>query len=451
MSYSLDSKGCIFRTNKNEFLQKKISIQKNSCKICNNNIDIIKCTKCSFYFCKQCLKKKFNIFNINQQFICKFCIDNEKKNLSINKFFKVEQNAPRNNTMKKNNNKKQSILFKNEVIEINNMNNISLSEKDEKYFFNEKDDKVILPLKYQLNSKDFKHKNSNEAHKNGNISQENLENKLFKNKKNSYNNLISKSFNYHQNNTKPSPNIFFQNINQNIYSNKKIKSQNIFNISNNNIISFPFQNLNENMPKDISINKVSNLDDIIDKTPNQLENVNFAQNSNSSIKNSNEEDKDYKNNLRHKLKTIFTYLYNYDKNNLHSNFEILEKMELLISLFSELVEQKNNKNDKNNINIDSNINKDNDLKNINFIRLMNETLKNQLKNLKTYIDIEKIFISIIYQNLNQFVKDLEKIGNNDNNIQKSIKEMEKQKNNNNSNDNKIKKIFEIREFLCHDN
>ena len=350
--------------------------------------------------------------------------------------------------MKKNTKKN---LFKNEVIEINNMKNISLSEEDEKYFFNEKD-KANLPLKYQLDSKDFNHKNPNENHKNGNISQENLENKLFKNEKNSHNNLFLKSFNSHQNNTSPSPNVFFQNISQNIYSNSKINSQNIFNISNNNnIISFPFQNLNENMPKDISINKVSNLDDIIDKTPNQLENVNFAQNSNSSIKNSNEEDKDYKNNLRHKLKTIFTYLYNYDKNNLHSNFEILEKMELLISLFSELVEQKNNKNGKNNINIDSNINKDNDLKNINFIRLMNETLKNQLKNLKTYIDIEKIFISIIYQNLNQFLKDLEKIGNNDNNIQKSIKEIERQKNNNNSNDNKIKKIFEIREFLCHDN
>lgn len=119
-------------------------------------------------------------------------------------------------------------------------------------------------------------------------------------------------------------------------------------------------------------------------------------------------------------------------------------MESLISLFSELVIKIIQI-------IDSNINKDNDLKNINFIRLMNETLKNQLKNLKTYIDIEKIFISIIYQNLNQFLKDLEKIGNNDNNIQKSIKEIERQKNNNNSNDNKIKKIFEIREFLCQDN
>lgn len=442
MSYSLGSKCCIFRTNnKNELLQKKISVQKNSCKICNNNIDIIKCTKCSFYFCKQCLKKKFNIFNINQQFICKFCIDNGKKNLSITKFFKVEQNAPGNKTMKKNTKKN---LFKNEVIEINNMKNISLSEEDEKYFFNEKD-KANLPLKYQLDSKDFNNKNPNENHKNGNISQENLENKLFKNEKNSHNNLFLKSFNSHQNNTSPSPNVFFQNISQNIYSNSKINSQNIFNISNNNnIISFPFQNLNENKLKDININKVSNLNDIINKTPNQLKNENFAQNSNSSIKNSNEEDKDYKNNLRYKLKTIFTYLYNYDKNNLHSNFEILEKMESLISLFSELVIKIIQI-------IDSNINKDNDLKNINFIRLMNETLKNQLKNLKTYIDIEKIFISIIYQNLNQFLKDLEKIGNNDNNIQKSIKEIERQKNNNNSNDNKIKKIFEIREFLCQDN
>ena len=155
--------------------------------------------------------------------------------------------------------------------------------------------------------------------------------------------------------------------------------------------------------------------------------------------------------MRYKLKTIFTYLYNYDKNNLHSNLEILEKMESLISLFSELVIKIIQIIQIPNINIDSNINKDNDLKNINFIRLMNETLKNQLKNLKTYIDIEKIFISIIYQNLNQFLKDLEKIGNNDNNIQKSIKEIERQKNNNNSNDNKIKKIFEIREFLCQDN
>ena len=59
---------------------------------------------------------------------------------------------------------------------------------------------------------------------------------------------------------------------------------------------------------------------------------------------------------------------------------------------------------------------------------MNEALKNQLKNLKTCIDIEKIFISIIYQNLNQFVNDLEKAENNDNNIQKSIEKKERQKN-----------------------
>ena len=79
MSYSLDSKGCIFRTNKNEFLQKKISIQKNSCKICNNNIDIIKCTKCSFYFCKQCFKKNLiSLILINNSYV-NFALITEKK------------------------------------------------------------------------------------------------------------------------------------------------------------------------------------------------------------------------------------------------------------------------------------------------------------------------------------------------------------------------------------
>ena len=435
MSYSLCNKSVVFRVNTNEFLRKKISFKKNSCKICNTNIDIIKCTKCSFYFCKQCIQKKFNICNIAQQIICKFCIDNEQKHLDLNKLFKVEQNQERKNFMNKYIKENEKILFKNELNDLNernslnNMNNIPLSENDNNYLFNEKE-KTILPLKYQLYKKDVKYKNPNENYKNEKISTEYFnENKSFKNRKNSYNNLFLKSFDNHQNNINQSPNF----ISQNIYSNRNINSQNIFNISNNNnIISFPFQNLNVNMPKDICINNISNLNDILDKIPNQFKNLNFVENSNLSTNNSKEEDNDSK--LRYMLKEIFSSLYNYENNNLDSNFEILSKMESLTSQFSELVEQKNDDNDTN---IDNNANKNNNLKEkIKYIQLMNDTLKNQLKNLKIYINIEKIFISIIYQNLNQFVKDLEAKGNNDNNIKKLIKKKERPKNN--SNDIKIK-------------
>jgi hypothetical protein len=438
MSYSLSSKSGVFRVNENEFLRKKISFKKNSCKICNSNIDLIKCTKCSFYFCKQCITKKFNINNIAQQIICKFCIDNEQKNLNLNKLDKVEPNPERKNGMKKKIKEKQQISFKNVLNDINdtnnnmnNMNNIPLSESDNSYSFNEKEN-AILPLKYQLYKTDFSCQNPNENYKNGKISPEYFNENKLKNEKDSYNNLFSESFINHQKNTNQPPNFFFQNICQNIYSNRNINSQNIFNIyNNNNIISFPFQNLNVNMPKDTCINNVNNLNDILDKIPNPFKNINFEQNSDSSIKNSNEEDNDNKYNLRYMLKEIFSYLYNYDRNNLDSNFEILSKMESLASQFSELADLKNDKN------IDNNTNKDNNLKEkINYIQSMNETLRNQLKNLKTYIDIERIFISIIYQNLNQFVKDLEATGKNDNNIRMQTTKKGKQKKNNKRSDNK---------------
>ena len=109
-------------------------------------------------------------------------------------------------------------------------------------------------------------------------------------------------------------------------------------------------------------------------------------------------------------------------------------MESLASQFSELADLKNDKN------IDNNTNKDNNLKEkINYIQSMNETLRNQLKNLKTNIDIERIFISIIYQNLNQFVKDLEATGKNDNNIRMQTTKKGKQKKNNKRSDNKKQK------------
>ena len=443
MSYSLCSKSDVFRVNKNEFLRKKISFKKKICKICNTNIDIIKCTKCSFYFCKQCIQKKFNICNIAQQIICKFCIDNDQKDLNLKK---VEQNPERKNFMDKNIKEKQKILFKNDLNDLNernslnNMNNIPLSENDNNDFCKEKE-KAILILKYQLYKKDFKYQNPNENYKNEKNSSEYFnENKSFKNGKNSYNNLFSESFDNHQNNIKQSPNFFFQNISQNIYSNRNINSENIFNISNNNnnIISFPFQNLKVNMPKDICINNISNLCDILNQIPNQFKNLNFEENSNSTIDNSKEEDNGSKYNLSHMLKEIFSYLYNYDINNLDSNFEILSKMESLASQFSELVDQKNDENNKNDTKIDNNANTNNLKEKINYIQSMNNSLKNQLKNLKIYASIEKIFISIIYQNLNQFVKDLEAKGNNDNNIKKLIKKKERPKKKDTSNDNKIK-------------
>ena len=51
---------------------------------------------------------------------------------------------------------------------------------------------------------------------------------------------------------------------------------------------------------------------------------------------------------------------------------------------------------------------------INSIISLTESLKNQIKALKTYSKIKKIFLSIIYQNIDIYLKEMNKVQNSDN-------------------------------------
>ena len=50
----------------------------NQCKICNNKKNLIKCFKCSSYYCKECLKgnTRINLIKKGNKYVCSICQNN---------------------------------------------------------------------------------------------------------------------------------------------------------------------------------------------------------------------------------------------------------------------------------------------------------------------------------------------------------------------------------------
>ena len=230
-----------------------------------------------------------------------------------------------------------------------------------------------------------------------------------------------------------------QNSNSPI-SNQKI-TKNISNIpillNNKNPQNDLNTNLNQNQGKTDILNKFSflenknniyNLLNEINDTNNKLnncsknlkdvkENINNLTNINNPNNNMNINN-DINPPIRDTLSKISNCLYIFDINNIENSLNIINKIESLTNLLSDLVKEQGN-NSKEEINIENKkeekLNTDNNYKEvINKINNSSESLKNQLKTLKAYIDMKKIYVSLIYQNIDIYLKEINKEKNNKN-------------------------------------
>ena len=303
---------------------------------------------------------------------------------------------------------------------------------------------------------------------------------------------------------------FIHNLNQknslgnNIFS-FDLNPSNLSNCSNN------LNNISEGINKLIGLNESMNNNNNIqsninDKNPKKDFLFNSINNSGNNINiNINNNLIGVNNEIKATLNNISKDLHSFDNNNIENNLNILNNIQILTSVFSKIISEQNNKlnnnennntnnimntanndnvcnnninnngenkieNKKDNININinfmppNNLNLNDILSNnlnealnsnpssralINYILSVNESLRSQLKTLKMYIEIQKVFVSIIYQNVELFIynfhhnqnqhqpqklpsqnKDLN-IQNNQNNILSQIKDINTQNNQNN--------------------
>ena len=249
---------------------------------------------------------------------------------------------------------------------------------------------------------------------------------------------------------------FIPNMNQNNnynYQNNCINTMNNLNEGINKLIG-----LNENR----NINNIqTNIDDKDTKQDNLIDPFNNRVNDINKNINNNLIGLNYE--LKNTINIISKDLHSFDNSNIEKNINIFNNIQTLSSLFSKIITEQNknqNINENNNNNIDiinilnnqrtandflNNINQENSkiedktnnnsniiinnseidkeiLKNMslqelfnlnpiikglaNYIISVNESLRSQLKTLKMYIEMQKIFISIIYQNIDTFIRSL---------------------------------------------
>ena len=230
---------------------------------------------------------------------------------------------------------------------------------------------------------------NNDHNKNEVKSNNDIQNKISGLMQNNINNNIS---NLNMNKTKV--------IENNKSAMKFFQQNNILNIDNGNN---KINNCSDNL-KDIK-EGIINLININDPNKNNINNISLNQNINSIIMST--------------LERISKCMYNFDNNNLENNINILNKIELLTNAVSKLIKEGNNNLKKEEENIEKKLNeKENKGKSnkevINSIISLTESLKNQIKALKTYSKIKKIFLSIIYQNIDIYLKEMNKVQNSDN-------------------------------------
>ena len=290
---------------------------------------------------------------------------------------------------------------------------------------------------------------------------------------NSANNLRNNISNYDINPNKLNNN--YNNLNEGI--NKLMELGEQINMNNLGLN----RNENNNIKKDFLFNSINNSRN----TFNANTNINLI-GINNEIKSS--------------INKISKDLYSFDNNNIENNLNILTNIQIITDIFSQIVaKNKNNNSEENNNNKEfikpnpnnnhlpsvDDINKENKINNenkseekkdninnqqsseninninlneikdgnpstkvlIKYILSVNESLRSQLKRLKMYIEIQKAFVSIIYQILEVFNQNLNQgqphsqksvspnkdltIQNNPNNILSQIKEISPQNNQNN--------------------
>jgi hypothetical protein len=214
-----------------------------------------------------------------------------------------------------------------------------------------------------------------------------------------------------QTNQNPGTQYINQNISKNVLNmpniKKEINPQNDINIKPN--INQAQNNINN------ILNDINDMYNKINNSSQDLKDIKESINNLTNINNPN--NIGTKSSIKETLNKISNCLYNFDINNIENNLNIINKIESLTNLISDLIGEEK----KEEINIETqkeeklciNINK-NYKEIINNIHSSTESLKNQLKTLKAYTEMKKIYLSIIYQNIDIYLKEM----NNEKNTRK---------------------------------
>ena len=256
--------------NSNIFLGKKIEIQE-KCKLCNRKDELIKCSKCFNYYCKECfnneIKGATNEIK-SEKNMCTNCLNmiNNNTNINTNKCFICNKQIKENNFSCLYADKEQKIKLKTEIIKINDNKEISLIEEEEKTNINKekilnKKNLIKICKECNINYKDligriFLNKEDKEKEVQKNVIDE-LTNLIKKeNGNNSINifDILENKFEKNENFQKD--NIKKKNLFESMVINKEIKKEENYNINNKN------PNPNEKTLPTININsnnKTSNI------------------------------------------------------------------------------------------------------------------------------------------------------------------------------------------------
>ena len=348
----------------------------------------------------------------------------EKTNFEIKK--KEEINKDKN----ENNKSYQNVLINN-----NNNNIPKINQKEQNIpsiniNSNNKTSNIYLPNFFTITQL-----NNNQSPNNQNINQKISKSSVSKNLPNVpnfYNNINQINDIYLNNNIKPNNNII-KNTNdiQNQIPNLLLNNNNIFNNTkqnksqilenNKNIMTLIKQNnlLNTNNANNKLNNCSQNLKDI-NEGINNLINTNDSNNNYNNI----ELKKNINASILNTLDKISKCLYNFDNNNMEINIDIINKIESLSNFYFNISQNKEQKEDKKNLDVQKEIKIDKEM-NENIISLI-DSIKNELKTLSIFTEIKKEFISIIYQNIDIYLKEMNKVDNN-----KNINQIQQQPNINN--------------------
>ena len=277
-------------------------------------------------------------------------------------------------------------------------------------------------------------------------------------------NLTQRLFPNNQNN-KFTQNLVNEN-NINLEENKNFNPFFNFNQNNNNSVSNLNNDINTNINLNNCYTNLGNLMDGINHLRGlgkQITNANSkadndCMKSNYLFNSMNNNNMEIENEIKATLNQISKDLYSFDNNNIENNLSIIKNIEALTGVFAKIIiEQKSGKNNNDNINNsqamgeqipnnsegniienkennnsnnnngqnineiinnENGINKPNILENnlnnnqnsnsssralIDYILSVISSLSRQLKTMKTYIEVQKIFVAIIFQNIEIFL------------------------------------------------
>ena len=328
---------------------------------------------------------------------------------------------PQKEAISKDNSKNKEKSFPNVLIKNNNTKKINQQEQNIPSIninSNNKTSNIYLPNFFTITQL-HNNQNPNNTNLNQKFSKNFLSQNLL-NVPNFYNNINPINDLYLKNNTKPNNNTI-KNTNdiQNQIPNILMNTNNIFNTKLNKT---QILEDNKNIMKLLKQNNILNSDNANNKLNNCSQNlkdvnegINNLININESNNNTNntELNKSINSAILNTLDKISKCLYNFDNINLDINLTAINKIESLANFYYNLTQNKN-ENEENEKNIEAKKEIKIDKKMHENIMSLIDSIKNELSTLKIYTEIKKIFISLIYQNIDIYLKEINKGENNKN-------------------------------------